>query len=71
MPVKTSRESRGWITDDFQSTPIMSTYLLAFVVTDFRSREKNDSGLLVSDYRGIVDMSCAIFTRRSISQPSR
>jgi len=28
-----------WIKDDFAPTPVMSTYLLAFVVANFSSRE--------------------------------
>lgn len=49
MPVsKSAVLSDGWVKDEFKPTPIMSTYLLAFVVADFRSRERaTDSGLTV------------------------
>ncbi|KAK2153435.1 hypothetical protein LSH36_297g02026 [Paralvinella palmiformis] len=48
MPIEsTVDEGSSWITDYFQTTPIMSTYLLAFVIADFRSREKDDNGFRI------------------------
>lgn len=39
MPgVATTVLDNGWMRTDYQRTPIMSTYLLAIVVSDFKSR---------------------------------
>ncbi len=50
MPVtQSSRLSGGWVRDKYATTPVMSTYLLAFVVAAFDQREaKQNNGPLVS-----------------------
>ncbi len=50
MPVtQSSRLSGGWVRDKYATTPVMSTYLLAFVVAAFDHREaKQNNGPLVS-----------------------
>ncbi len=52
MPVEDKeRLADGWIRDKFKTTPVMSTYLLAFVIADFRSRELDSTrGPLVRIY---------------------
>lgn len=37
----------GWLIDEFHKTPIMSTYILGFVVCDFREREGSFNGLRI------------------------
>ena len=50
MPIEsTTNLEKGWVKDKFFTTPVMSTYLLAFVIADFRSREqKGENGPKVS-----------------------
>ncbi|KAL8600326.1 hypothetical protein ACOMHN_060944 [Nucella lapillus] len=39
MPVKRERGAgAGWVRTDYATTPTMSTYILAFVVGEFKSR---------------------------------
>ena len=50
MPVdKSTVLADGWVKDEFEPTPIMSTYLLAFVVAEFRARERATNGLTVPE----------------------
>ena len=40
MPIAGSETENKWKLDRFKKTPIMPTYLLAFVVCDFKSKTK-------------------------------
>ena len=50
MPIDGSETKNEWKLDHFKTTPIMPTYLLAFVVCDFKGKtEKSKGGTEVSD----------------------
>ena len=50
MPIAKSETEKNWKLDHFKKTPIMPTYLLAFVVCDFKSKtKKSKRGTEVSD----------------------
>ncbi len=50
-PVKAQREETGWLITTFETTPIMSTYLVAWVVGKLAFREtRTQSGTLVRAY---------------------
>ncbi|KAL3884512.1 hypothetical protein ACJMK2_024647 [Sinanodonta woodiana] len=45
MPIKkNTTRGDGWVADNFQTTPIMSTYLLAFIICDFDVITNTTSG---------------------------
>ncbi len=49
MPkIKSIALDDGWTRTGFRPTPIMSTYLLAFVVAEFRERKRTIGNLTVS-----------------------
>ena len=48
MPVKSSQEKEGRVTVSFETSPRMSTYLLAFAIGDYQAREtKTKDGVIV------------------------
>lgn len=50
MPIYRAEENGEWKLDHFEKTPIMPTYLLAFVVCDFEKKtETSKRGTKVSD----------------------
>ena len=44
MPIKSQETVGEWQLDHFEETPIMPTYLLAFVVCDFKHKTVTTSG---------------------------
>lgn len=49
MPIYQSNVTEGWKYDHFEKTPIMSTYLAAFAVGDFKYNQiKTDKDVVVS-----------------------
>lgn len=45
MPVDfTTTQTGGWEKDQFEPSPLMSTYLLAFVVSEFKPRRRTVGG---------------------------
>ncbi|XP_052085151.1 aminopeptidase N-like [Mytilus californianus] len=43
--IRQEKRSNGWVADHFAETPMMSTYLLAFVVCDFENTTDIENGL--------------------------
>lgn len=44
MPIDNTETKDNWQLDHFEKTPIMPTYLLAFVVCDFKNKTETSKG---------------------------
>ena len=64
MPIAESEEENKWKLDHFKKTPIMPTYLLAFVVCDFKSKTKKSK-------RGTEVWSCICYILQELWSPCR
>ncbi len=55
MPVRNSvMVADNWVKVEFDTTPIMSTYLLAFVISDFPCRTAQATNLTVSTFTQLI-----------------
>ena len=69
MPIEKTEMEGDWQLDHFEKTPKMPTYLLAFVVCDFKGKTVTSKrGTNVSDWYCVYfeEIRCALFSVWSI-----